>query len=678
MKKVEEEKVIKGKLKTVARKKLVKKWKEIRLLKQKPSKYVKLVKPNSFSQYDEWRHLNELSVVGTKGTFNLKDATLSNKLAKVKHLLPNLTTLDTNVKNKVEKLYKPHFLKAPFKGLSIKRLKEKWFKSYAIKHGYIKLISFKTKKNRLIYYLARNSRLDLSSRVIRKKNFYPLRTFYKKQPWLEKTSKFKSSRRLLKKRNLMFLKKREKVIRKKMSYFGFKHSSIANFLNFKISNKKLVNAKRILVYFYISRVLSLLNIKILSFEETTKVSVKKLKKLKKEDYNIIKRPQKSKNIVISKKEKNILIKKMVPFYVRRNQNYKIPFNWAKKPFIDFYYKKKRFAIYFDNCSFDGLLSFLLAYIRITFISHDVKHKIIRGFRNFSTKYFLQVFYKSFWATEDKKKLEKNLQKFNKDVLIINSFLKLAVNQSKFGKFLLPLKLLVSKIYNKKAELNIVNLKSPHLNTDIFTEAVAIKLKKRIGLLKVMRRSLQLVKIPSGFKKAASAFNVNELKTLSLFTNLKLNNLKKNLTVRNIIGLKYSDNLQMMLKTLYTRTLTIRPLMVNVKHRLSLQNLRDRRNNKKLNKLSSVLNQIRYKWTTGVRLEAAGRLTRRYTAARSVFKFRQKGSLKNTDYSNKLDYLKSSMPNIMVRNLVKSNSQHSFLEAKKRIGAFGLKTQMSSF
>ena len=78
------------------------------------------------------------------------------------------------------------------------------------------------------------------------------------------------------------------------------------------------------------------------------------------------------------------------------------------------------------------------------------------------------------------------------------------------------------------------------------------------------------------------------------------------------------------------------------------------------------------------MEAAGRLTRRYTASRSVFKFRQKGSLQNTDYSNKLDFLNTSMPNVMLRNLVKSNSQHSFLDSKRRIGAFGLKTQMSSY
>ena len=43
----------------------------------------------------------------------------------------------------------------------------------------------------------------------------------------------------------------------------------------------------------------------------------------------------------------------------------------------------------------------------------------------------------------------------------------------------------------------------------------------------------------------------------------------------------------------------------------------------------VLNNIKYKKVTGVRLEAAGRLTKRYTASRSIFKVKYKGNLVNT-------------------------------------------------
>ena len=257
-----------------------------------------------------------------------------------------------------------------------------------------------------------------------------------------------------------------------------------------------------------------------------------------------------------------------------------------------------------------------------------------------------------------------------------------VNRFKFGKFLLKLKLLISKIYNKKVELNIVNLKSPHLNTDIFTQAVAIKLKKRVGLLRVMRRSLQLVKLPFNFKTAAKEFDVNKLEILSQHRKLNLHVLNasvRNMQNKTITGLNYADCLENILKTLYTRSLINGPKLIKItRDRLITLTTGNKTRNTMLNKVTSVLNTIKYKWVTGVRLEAAGRLTRRYTASRSVFKFRQKGSLKNTDYSRKLDFLKNSMPNVILRNLVKSNSQHSFLKSKKRIGAFGLKTWMSSY
>jgi len=56
----------------------------------------------------------------------------------------------------------------------------------------------------------------------------------------------------------------------------------------------------------------------------------------------------------------------------------------------------------------------------------------------------------------------------------------------------------------------------------------------------------------------------------------------------------------------------------------------------------------------------------------VFKFRYKGSLKNIDYSQKLDTSKKNASTVMLRNYAKSNSQYSFSKSKRRIGAFGLK------
>jgi predicted nucleotidyltransferase len=74
---------------------------------------------------------------------------------------------------------------------------------------------------------------------------------------------------------------------------------------------------------------------------------------------------------------------------------------------------------------------------------------------------------------------------------------LSLNKYKFeDKFIFKLKPLISKIYNKEIEFNIVNLKAIYLNSDIFTQAISLKLKNRNNrLLKVLRSFLYMVKLP---------------------------------------------------------------------------------------------------------------------------------------------------------------------------------------
>src|SRR5271170_7010271 len=86
----------------------------------------------------------------------------------------------------------------------------------------------------------------------------------------------------------------------------------------------------------------------------------------------------------------------------------------------------------------------------------------------------------------------------KEIITIAYYkLLLSLNKSKFeDKFILSLKPLISKIYNKEVELNIVNQKAIYLNSDIFTQAISLKLKNRNnGLLKVLRSFLYMVKLP---------------------------------------------------------------------------------------------------------------------------------------------------------------------------------------
>jgi hypothetical protein len=51
------------------------------------------------------------------------------------------------------------------------------------------------------------------------------------------------------------------------------------------------------------------------------------------------------------------------------------------------------------------------------------------------------------------------------------------------------------MYNKTIEFNLVNLKKMHLNSDIFTQAVSLKLRNRDNkLYKVLKASLRKLKI----------------------------------------------------------------------------------------------------------------------------------------------------------------------------------------
>jgi hypothetical protein len=80
----------------------------------------------------------------------------------------------------------------------------------------------------------------------------------------------------------------------------------------------------------------------------------------------------------------------------------------------------------------------------------------------------------------------------------------------------------------------------------------------------------------------------------------------------------------------------------------------------------VLNSMIYRFISGVRFEASGRLTRRLIASRAIFKFRYVGSLKNI-YSSFV-----GLPSVMLRGYLKSNMEYTMINSKTRNGAFGLK------
>jgi Mitochondrial ribosomal protein (VAR1) len=200
---------------------------------------------------------------------------------------------------------------------------------------------------------------------------------------------------------------------------------------------------------------------------------------------------------------------------------------------------------------------------------------------------------------------------------------LYINKSKFNNsYLQGLIDLIKKIYKKNIEFNIINLKYFYFNSDIFTQPLILKLRKKRKLLRYLKACVRKAKI----KK------------------IKLNEKSKYIfELDNLFTLNYKD------------------IANNLLYELMLQN---KTNSKYIKKV--VLNYIKYKRVTGVRLEASGRLTRRYTASRSQYKVRYKGNLENV-YSSFKGY-----PSVVLRGNFKPNLQYTKLYSKSRIGSFGIK------
>jgi hypothetical protein len=252
--------------------------------------------------------------------------------------------------------------------------------------------------------------------------------------------------------------------------------------------------------------------------------------------------------------------------------------------------------------------------------------------------------------------------FSKYIFMVkNNYLKflkryiylLMVNSIKFEKpFADKLLRMINNLYNKEIEFNIVNINKLHLNSDIYTQAVILKLKNRNNkLFKVLTSSLSKVKLPnvSRMNEKHNKINKNEY----------LINKIRNRSINSII-LNYNINND------YLNNLLLNLFSINTKDNKELSSMKQ-----SVSLYKYVIRSLKHLKLGGIRLEAKGRLTRRFTASRSVFKVKWKGGLKNVDSSFK------GLSTIMLRGDRKSNLQYSMLNSKNRNGAFGIKGWISS-
>ena len=231
----------------------------------------------------------------------------------------------------------------------------------------------------------------------------------------------------------------------------------------------------------------------------------------------------------------------------------------------------------------------------------------------------------------------SLRKGNKlEQIFFNDAKRINFNKLKFNCLLIKFRKLginsiIEKIYNKKAEIKLVELKAIHLNSDVFSLAVALKLRDRTNkVVRVLRKAiLQMIKIP-------------DLHTIITFDD----------------SMGHSDTCRTVNKNILGETL-IHNSRVNIEDHI--HNVDE----------NNTLNVIKQQVVSGVRFEASGRLTRRLTAMRAVFKYRYMGSLKNSRSSL------NSLSSTTLRGYVKSNAQYTIINSKTRNGSFGLKCWVSS-
>lgn len=234
--------------------------------------------------------------------------------------------------------------------------------------------------------------------------------------------------------------------------------------------------------------------------------------------------------------------------------------------------------------------------------------------------------------------------FQKEVLSIMFKSLVSFNKAKFEKqYALPLANQLSMLYDKPVSFNFIKVRYPYMNSSIFAQTLAVKITNRKNnLLHVLNNSLEMLKLP----------DVNNLQIYNDIYNRKMilqNPSISNVSIKPFVRAKTASFLN-----LSTTNDLIDPLLST-----TIANY-----DKSL--ISEVFNKLHDKHVKGIRIEVSGRLTKRYTASRSVSKLKYKGNIKDNDSSIK------GLSSVLLRGMAKPNVSYSFTSSKVRTGSFGVK------
>jgi len=196
--------------------------------------------------------------------------------------------------------------------------------------------------------------------------------------------------------------------------------------------------------------------------------------------------------------------------------------------------------------------------------------------------------------------------------------KIYFNKLKFNYInLFYINKILYKIYNKRVIINIVNLKYLHLDNGLLIKAIVKKLqKKRSKVLRVLRKALIFVKIP----KIEPMFLLEKEKDIIEDVKYDLISFNKYMNIKNIY--------------------------------------------------ETIFKSLKSIHVIGIRLEGKGRLTRRLTASRALYKKAYLGNLRNVYSSTK------GLSALMSRGF-RSNLYSAKLNSYKRTGSYGIKSWLNS-
>lgn len=249
-----------------------------------------------------------------------------------------------------------------------------------------------------------------------------------------------------------------------------------------------------------------------------------------------------------------------------------------------------------------------------------------------------------WNYLKKAFITKYIKKYLKIIILYIKYKQIMLfNKYKYKDiYILPIKNIIGKIYNKKIEFNLVLLNNFYFNSDIFSQILTTKIKNRKNkALKVLKASIRKIKTPILNKKTIK----REYTELIYIQNSRVNDF---VYKSDINKYNNNNNLDEFLKSkLYY-------------------------SNNSIDTQNTVINSIKLKKLSGIKIKVSGRITKRIIAARATYKLKYVGTLKNINSSYK------GLPSILLRGNYKSNIQYTFLKSKTRIGSFGLKGWVSGY